>query len=91
MNPYNSKSESELQIIHDRVNPNRDIIHRKKLELLNRPIWKTANPEPAQLEAFKKELDEYLEELILYQDGISAAVAAVNRLNGEMFAFINTK
>ena len=49
------------------------------------------NPDPAQLEAFKKELDEYLEELILYQDGISAAVAAVNRLNGEMFAFINTK
>lgn len=93
MNPYNSKSEYELQLIYgnQKPKPNRDLIHRKKLELLNRPIWKTANPEPAQLEAFKKELDEYLEELIRYQDEISAAVAAVNLLNGEMFALINTK
>jgi hypothetical protein len=89
MNPYSAKSEAELEQIYERVNPNKDIMSRRQLDLKTRSIWKNQNPAPTEVESFKKEISDYLDELISYQDGLSAAIVAVNRQNSEMFRYLN--
>ena len=85
MNPYSEIDDNELERLALAITPNRDLIKRKKEEIFGRAIWKMQNPDPAQLEALRKELNVFFEELIAIQDSLGAAIVTVNRLNREMY------
>lgn len=89
MNPYSQVDDSDLERMALATTPDKAIIGRKKLEIFSRAIWKTPNPDPAQLEALRKELNEFFDELIANQESLGAAIVTINRLNREMYTFIS--
>ena len=83
-NPFGRLSEEQLEHEYLKVNPNRLLMLNKYNDIMKRVIWDSTVANADQVNRLKSEITDYLDEMIAFQQGLGAALTAVNIQNQEL-------
>ncbi|OMJ89132.1 hypothetical protein SteCoe_8758 [Stentor coeruleus] len=90
-NPYQMLGEEALRKKYSEAYPDLELLKRKFIEIYNRNLWaSTGNVPFNEYQKLRKDVSDYLDELIMIQECLGAAITAVNNQNKELGMILKT-
>lgn len=91
-NPYQKLGEDELRKKYSEVQPDLELLKRRFVEIYSRILWTApGNVLPEEYQKLQRDVNNYLDELIVIQECLGAAITTVNNQNREIAGIIGTK